>query len=489
MSTENGSSGHLAPPPNPLPRLTPGEGERDSAGGFAAIPLSIKDGEGAGGEGTDLPAISLAPWRDALGDLDLFRPAGLVTRAVGLAVEAVGLAASIGDLCQIVQEDGTTLSVEVVGFRDDALLLMPLGELHGVRPGSHVIHARQPARVPAGPGLLGRVLDALGNPIDGRGPLRDVAWRLPHTAPPAALDRPRIGTIITTGVRALDGLLTCGRGQRMGIFSGSGVGKSTLLGMIARGASADMNVIALVGERGREVQDFIEKNLGEAGLRRSVVVVATSDQPALVRLKAAWMATAIAEAMRDDAGDVLMLLDSLTRVAMAQREIGLAIGEPPALRGYTPSVFALLPRLLERTGMAPRGTITAFYTILVEGDDMNEPVADTVRGVLDGHLVLARALATENLYPAIDILHSISRVMDDLVTPSHREAAAKLREHLATYERHRDLVTIGAYVAGSSLAIDAALAMLPKIREFRRQDQYHLESFDRTVTLLEEITR
>ncbi len=440
--------------------------------------------------GTHAPHISLDPWRDALAGLDLLLPMGLVTRAVGLTVEATGLAARIGDLCQIVPDDsGPPVLVEVVGFRDEALLLMPLGELHGVRSGSRVTRSPQTLRVPVGPGLLGRVVDALGNPLDNRGPLVDITLRSPHAAPPAALDRPPISEAIATGVRAIDGLLTCGRGQRMGIFAGSGVGKSMLMGMIARGAAGDVNVIALVGERGREVQDFIEKNLGEEGMRRSVVVVATSDQPALMRLKAAWMATSIAEAFRDTGANVLMLLDSVTRVAMAQREIGLATGEPPALRGYTPSVFALLPRLLERTGMAQSGSITAFYTVLVEGDDMNEPVADTVRGVLDGHMVLSRALAAENLYPAIDVSHSISRVMNDIVTPTHQAAAAMLRDNLATYERHKDLITIGAYASGSSPTIDAALEMLPKIQAFRRQDQHTLEPFDQIVAAIESVTR
>lgn len=433
--------------------------------------------------------IDLTPYRDAVATLDLLSPKGVVTRAVGLTVEASGISARIGDFCLIdAHAGGPPILVEVVGFRDEALLLMPLGDLQGVRPGSHVACIARPHTVPVGAGLLGRVIDALGQPLDDRGPLVDVRQEPMHSAPPAALSRPRIVAPLATGVRVIDGVLTCGVGQRMGIFAGSGVGKSTLLGMLARGTSADVNVIGLVGERGREVQDFIEKSLGEAGMRRSVMVVATSDQPALLRLKAAWIATAIAEAFRDAGKQVLLMLDSLTRVAMAQREIGLAIGEPPALRGYTPSVFALLPRLLERSGNAPTGSITAFYTVLVEGDDMNEPVADTVRGVLDGHIVLSRALAAENMYPAIDISHSISRTMPDVVAPGHMAAAARMREHLATYEKHRDLIAIGAYVPGSSPAIDTAMALMPKIQTFRRQSHTLLEDFNHSVATLEEAT-
>ncbi len=433
--------------------------------------------------------IDLRPYLAAVAQSDVLRPRGVVTRAVGLTVEASGISARIGDFCAIdSQAGGSPILVEVVGFRDDALLLMPLGDLHGVRPGSHISALSRPQAVPAGPGLLGRVIDALGQPLDGRGPLADVRYAPMEATPPPALSRPRIVEPLPTGVRVIDGVLTCGVGQRIGIFAGSGVGKSTLLGMLARGAEADVGVIGLVGERGREVQEFIEKNLGEEGMRRSVVVVSTSDQPALMRLKAAWIATAVAEAFRDMGMRVLLLLDSVTRVAMAQREVGLAIGEPPALRGYTPSVFALLPRLLERSGNAPVGSITAFYTVLVEGDDMNEPVADTVRGVLDGHIVLARALAAENMYPAIDISNSISRTMVDVVAPAHMAAASRLREHLAIYEKNRDLIAIGAYVPGSNPAIDSALALMPRIQHFRRQSYTQLEPFEHSIAQLEEAT-
>ncbi len=309
-----------------------------------------------------------------------------------------------------------------------------------------------------------------------------------RAAPPPALERPPITTALETGVRVIDGMLTCGVGQRMGIFAGSGVGKSTLLGMVARGAKADVVVIGLVGERGREAQEFLQHQLGAAGLARAVVIIATSDQPALLRLKAAWLATSIAEEFREQGAHVLLLLDSVTRVALAQREIGLAIGEPPALRGFPPSVFALLPRLLERSGASKHGAVTAFYSVLVEGDDMNEPVTDTVRSVLDGHIVLSRRLAAENMYPAIDISHSLSRVMPQVTTSPHHAAAARLRDALATYERHQDLIAIGAYVHGSSPAIDAALALHPKIQAFRRQSPDQLEPFAHTLATLDEAT-
>jgi len=433
--------------------------------------------------------IDLSRYREALHSTDLIEMKGMVTRAIGLTIEASGVQASIGDYCRIESTgDDPPILVEVVGFRDDTLLLMPFGELQGIRPGSYVTRLSKQRPVPSGFGLLGRVIDALGHPIDGLGPLENVVQVQQHNSPPAPLDRPTITTPLATGVRVIDAILTCGIGQRMGIFAGSGVGKSTLLGMIARGASSDVTVIGLVGERGREVQDFIEKNLGPEGMQRTVIVVATSDQPALMRLKAAWMATYIAESFRDTGINVLLLLDSVTRVAMAQREIGLAIGEPPALRGYTPSVFALLPKLLERAGTAKVGSITAFYTVLVEGDDMNEPVADTVRGVLDGHMVLSRTLAAENMYPSIDISHSVSRTMPDVVTPEHVAAAARFRDVQAMYERNRDLITIGAYTAGTNPAIDTAISLQPRFQAFRRQTHTILEPFTASVEQLKAIT-
>lgn len=432
--------------------------------------------------------FDLTRYRTALMSVTPIETYGVITRAVGLTVEATGVDARIGDYCQVVSPNHhASVLMEVVGFRDDHLLLMPFSELAGVRPGSQIRLAGSKRLVPSGDGLLGRVIDAMGNPIDGLGPLEGIEFAPLHTEPITAMDRPQIHDPLPTGVKVIDGLLTCGIGQRLGVFAGSGVGKSTLLGMIARGAQADVVVIGLVGERGREVQDFISKNLGPEGLQKAVVVVATSDQPALMRLKAAWMATAVAETFRDNGARVLLLIDSLTRFAMAQREIGLATGEPPALRGYTPSVFALLPRLLERSGNTSRGSITAFYTVLVEGDDMNEPVADTVRGVLDGHIVLSRAMAAENIYPAIDILHSISRTMPDVASSSHMAIVAKIRDMLSTYERHRDLIAIGAYVSGTNPLIDAAIALLPRLRTFQHQLFTELVPFESVIAQIEQL--
>ncbi len=432
--------------------------------------------------------IDLLHYQAALEKTPAVETLGTVRSAIGLAVEACGVKASIGDYCHVkASADEAPILTEVVGFRNDAILLMPFGVLHGIRPGAHVQRVSSGQTIPMGPALLGRVIDALGSPIDGKGPLVG-AQRIPlQNSAPMPLERPRIANPLPTGVRVLDAALTAGKGQRMGIFSGSGVGKSTLLGMIARGAQADIIVIGLIGERGREAQEFIEKNLGKDGLARSVLVIATSDQPAVMRLKAAWTATAVAEAYRDSGKHVLLLLDSLTRVAMAQREIGLATGEPPALRGYTPSVFALIPRLIERAGAAPLGVISAFYTVLVEGDDMNEPIADTARGVLDGHIVLSRALAAENIFPSIDILHSISRVMPDITEPRHMLLAGRLRDALATYEKHKDLITIGAYQIGSNQIIDRAIALQSRIIAFQRQEFSVLEPFEQSIEQLDAI--
>ncbi len=407
---------------------------------------------------------------DLLGRLDPIRCAGRVTQVVGLTVEAVGLACRVGELCEVRSGyAGRSMLAEVVGFRGDRSLLMPLGEMEGIQPGAEVVAAGEPFAVPVGYELLGRILDGLGRPMDGGGPLGQRRRHLAVDAVPDPLRRRPIREPFATGVRAIDGLLTCGKGQRIGIFAGSGVGKSTVLGMITRNSRADVAVVALVGERGREVREFIEQDLGADGLRRSVVVVSTSDQPALVRMKAAWVATAIAEWFRDEGADVVLLMDSVTRFAMAQREVGLAIGEPPAVKGYTPSVFTLMPRLLERAGTSDRGTITGFYTVLVEGDDLTEPVTDTVRGTLDGHIVLTRALAAENHYPAIDVLESVSRVMPRVADDAHRRAAGKVRQMLATYREARDLINIGAYVAGSNPQIDEAIRLLPEINAFLRQ--------------------
>ncbi len=396
------------------------------------------------------------------------RRAGSVVRVVGTSVEAAGLAVQLGSICWIDLEPDGQVSAEVVGFRDGRFSLVPFGDLAGIRPGSPVRLREQQFRIPVGRGVLGRVLDGFGRPLDDRGPLV-AEMRLVAGSPPHPLERPRVAQPLSTGVRAIDGLLTVGRGQRMGIFAGSGVGKSTLLGMIAGRSAADVNVIALIGERGREVREFIDEQLGPEGLARSVVLVATSDQPALLRLKAAEVATAIAESFRDGGADVLLLMDSVTRLAMAQREIGLGAGEPPALRGYPPSVFAYLPRLLERAGNSDRGTLTGFYTVLVEGDDMSEPVADTVRSILDGHLVLTRELAERDHHPAIDVLRSVSRVMRSVVPADHRRLADTFRAVLAEYDGARDLIEVGAYAPGSSAAIDRAIELHPGLVRFLRQ--------------------
>jgi flagellum-specific ATP synthase len=393
---------------------------------------------------------------------------GKVAKIVGLMVESDGPRVSVGAYCHIRTREGREVPAEVVGFRNSTTLLMPLAELEGIAPGDRVVPQQHKLTVGVGSGLLGRILDGLGRPLDGRPLFTSENYPLQNT-PPSAFLRPRIRDPLSVGVRAVDGLLTVGRGQRIGIFAGSGVGKSTLLGMMARNTTASVNVIALVGERGRELRDFIEKDLGPDGLERSVLIVATSDQPALVRLKAAFTATAIAEYFRDQGQDVLLMMDSVTRFAMAQREVGLTAGEPPATRGYPPSVFALLPKLLERSGMSEKGSITGIYTVLVDGDDHNEPIADTVRGILDGHVVLTRDLAMQNHYPAIDTLQSVSRVMTDIVSPEHKALAGKLREHLAVYQDAKDLIDIGAYVPGSNPRIDAALKYIEGIRGFLRQ--------------------
>ncbi|ACB84977.1 flagellar protein export ATPase FliI [Natranaerobius thermophilus] len=409
---------------------------------------------------------------------------GEVTRVVGLTVEARGPGAKIGDLC-LIRSDDQEIECEVVGFNDGKILLMPLGNLNNVAPGNKVITSRENLSVPVGPGLVGRVLDGLGRPMDGKGPLTNTKCRYPmENTPPAPLDRSRIQKPIQTGIKAIDGVLTIGKGQRMGIFSGSGVGKSTLLGMIARNTSASVNVIGLIGERGREVREFIEKDLGEEGLQRSVIVVATSDQPALLRIKGAMTATAIAEYFRDCGNDVMLMMDSVTRFATAKREVGLATGEPPATRGFPPSVFAMLPQLLERSGTSDKGSVTGLYTVLVDGDDMDEPVSDTVRGVLDGHIVLSRKLAMQNHYPAIDILQSISRVMVDITDTQHQKAAAKISSALAAYEEARDLIEIGAYKKGSNPKVDWAMELIDDLNEFLRQEITEKTTLDETINKL-----
>jgi flagellum-specific ATP synthase len=410
---------------------------------------------------------------------DLLRMNGKVRQVIGTVIESNGPPMSIGETASIVyRRSSEPVLAEAVGFRDSKVLLMPLGELGGIAAGSDVVALGHPLQIGLTSSLLGRVLDGLGRPIDALGPINDAVPAEIFGAPPNALRRSRVTEPLGMGVRSIDGLLTCGKGQRIGIFSGSGVGKSTILGMIARNTTADVNVIALVGERGKEVRDFIERDLGEAGLKRSVVIVATSDQPALVRIKAAYVATRIAEFFRDAGLDVMLMMDSVTRFAVAQREVGLAIGEPTTTRGYTPSVFAALPKLLERAGTSEAGTITALYSVLVEGDDMNEPVADAVRSILDGHIVLSRRLAAANMYPAVDVLASVSRVMPDVVSEAHFAAASKVRDLMATYREAEDLINIGAYVAGSNPRVDLAIARYDAIRNFLRQGIYETSTLD-----------
>ncbi|MEW6191837.1 MAG: flagellar protein export ATPase FliI [Bacillota bacterium] len=430
-----------------------------------------------------MTAIDLAAYRQRVQQADILRQIGVVTKVVGLTLEVQGLKPFVGEVCMVHVPGGQPIVAEVVGFREDVVLLMPFGELSGVCPGCRVEPRRRAFTVRVGEHLLGRVLNGLGEPIDGHPLPRGIPMPV-NNRPPSPLARRRIEKVFATGVRAIDGFITCGRGQRVGIFAGSGVGKSVLLGMIARFGSADVNVIALVGERGREVLEFIEKDLGPEGLKKSVVVVATSDEPALLRLRAAFVATTIAEYFRDTGRDVLLLMDSITRFALAQREVGLAVGEPPTTRGYPPSVFALLPRLLERAGNAERGSITGFYTVLVEGDDMNEPVADAVRSIIDGHINLRRELAVANHYPAIDVLASVSRLMPDVASPEHRQAAGRQRELLAAYRQAEDLINIGAYVAGSNPTIDQAIAVHGAINAFLRQGPEEFTAFDDCVEQL-----
>jgi flagellum-specific ATP synthase len=410
---------------------------------------------------------------------------GKVAKVVGLTVESIGPAAKLGDLCHIITQDtNQVIRAEVVGFRDDRVLLMPYEQPEGVGLGSRVENTNAPLKVMVGDDLLGKALDGLGRPIDGSVLNCPYAYSV-QAPPPDPLKRELIDTVLPLGVRAVDGLITVGKGQRIGIFAGSGVGKSTLLGMFARNTKADINVIALIGERGREVREFIERDLGPEGMARSVVVVATSDKPALIRKKAAMTATAVAEYFRDQGKDVLLMMDSLTRFSMAQREIGLASGEPPVSRGYPPSVYAEMPQLLERAGRSDKGSITGLYTVLVDGDDFNEPITDTARSILDGHIILDRKIAHKNHYPAIDVLQSISRVMSSIATPEHKKVAGQLKNVLATYAEAEDLVNIGAYRAGSNPSIDFALSKIDAANDFLMQDMYEKIDFDETVARLE----
>jgi flagellum-specific ATP synthase len=433
------------------------------------------------------PVLDSAPYIDHLSQIDAIRMNGRVAQVIGLTIESEGPESAVGDVCLIYpQKRANPIKAEVVGFRDNRVILMPLGELHSIGPGCEVVATGKPLCVKVGFELLGKVLNGLGDPLDDSMLPARMSEYSTHHAPSNPLRRPRVLEPISVGVRCIDGLLTIGKGQRVGIFAGSGVGKSTLLGMVARNTTADVNVIALIGERGREVLDFIERDLGPEGLARSVVIVATSDQPALIRIKGALIATAIAEYFRDRGLNVMLMMDSVTRYAMAMREVGLAIGEPPATRGYTPSVFASLPKLLERAGTAQTGSITAFYTVLVDGDDMNEPIADAVRGILDGHIVLDRNIANKGHYPAINVLASVSRVMTEIVSEEHLMAAEHLKRLLSTYRDSEDLINIGAYQRGSNAEIDKSLTYIQAIWDFTKQRTTEKINFEEVKTTLVE---
>lgn len=423
---------------------------------------------------------------EILDDSTLSLKMGKVKKVIGLIIHAVGLKVFVGEVCEILLDHENKILAEVVGFEDEGVLLMPLGDVQGIGPGCLVLPTGSALKIKVGDELLGTTVDGLGQPMD------EIKRRLPgfgdiNNMPPNPFQRRKIEEVMSTGVKAIDGILTCGEGQRIGIFAGSGVGKSTLLGMIARYSDADVNVIGLIGERGREVLEFIERDLGPEGYKKSVVICATSDQPPLVRLKGAYVATAIAEYFRDQGKKVMFMMDSVTRFAMAQREIGLAIGEPPTTRGYTPSVFAMLPKLLERSGMSKDGSITAFYTVLVEGDDMNEPIADAVRGILDGHIVLTRKLAGKNHFPAIDVQQSVSRVMKEIVSKEHYELSGKLKENMARFQESEDLINVGAYAKGRNPDLDRAVELMPLIDGFLRQDVEDARTFEETVEELHRI--
>ena len=458
--------------------------------------------------------FSLPRYVSAIDNIVPVRIGGRVTRLVGLTIEAYGISAPVGRLChiyphrhdcrgqsldttnlsklpfldEIISHNGKGVKAEIVGFQEDKALLMPYGSTEGIGPGSIVKEGERPFSVKVGDELLGRVLNGLGEPLDGKVELKAIKRRPVHNSTPNPAFRKRIDQPIATGVKAIDGLLTCGRGQRMGIFAGSGIGKSILIGMIARNANADVNVIALIGERGREVREFIEDSLGEEGLEKSVVVVSTSDEPALVRIQGAFVAVTIAEYFRDKGLDVMFIMDSVTRLAMAKREVGLAIGEPATTKGYTPSVFSMLPEFLERAGTTEHdGSITGFYTVLMEADDINDPVADTVRAILDGHILLSRDLAEQNHYPAIDVLQSVSRLFPNVTTPEHRKAAAKVKELLSVYNEARDLINIGAYELGNNPKIDRAIEYIDDINSYLKQDILEEADFQNSVQKLTEL--
>ena len=431
--------------------------------------------------------MDLKGFREELKEFDSYRYMGKIEKIVGMTIEASGPECSIGDICRIYSKDMQSyIFAEVVGFQSEKVLLMPYTDIEGIGPGSIVDNTGGKLMVKTGEGLAGRIIDAIGNPIDGGGEIEYTGSISISGNPANPLTRPKISQPIELGVKAIDGLLTLGKGQRIGIFAGSGVGKSTLMGMIARKVKADINVIALVGERGREVREFIENDLGEEGMARSVVVVATSDQPAMMRYKCPMTATAIAEYYMSQGKDVLLMMDNLTRFAMANREVGLSIGEPPIARGYTPSIYAAMPKLLERAGCFEKGSITGIYAVLVEGDDTNEPIAATVRGIIDGHIILSRKIAAQNHYPAIDILPSVSRLMSTVASKEHKEAAAKLRNYLSLYNSNIDLISIGAYKAGTNPKLDEAISRIDKINAFLTQGTQESFSLEETVRLLKE---
>ena len=427
----------------------------------------------------------LTSLREDIKDSDLFRYMGKIEKIVGMTIEASGPACSIGDVCRIFSKDMSSyIKAEVVGFNKSNILLMPYTEIEGIGPGSIVDNTGDKLNVHVGSALIGRIVDALGNPLDGGKEIAYTDEISINGEPVNPFTRPPIHETIELGVKAIDGMLTMGKGQRMGIFAGSGVGKSTLMGMIARKVKADVNVIALVGERGREVREFIERDLGPEGMARSVLVVATSDQPAMMRSKCPLTATAIAEYFMNQGKDVLLMMDSLTRYAMALREVGLSTGEPPIARGYTPSIYSAMPKLLERAGNFPQGSITGIYTVLVEGDDTNEPIADTVRGIIDGHIILSRKIAAQNHYPAIDILSSVSRLMSEIAAPEHKKAAGQLRNLLSLYNSNFDLISIGAYKHGTNPQLDEAISKIDAINGFLMQSVDDSMSFDETVKRL-----
>jgi len=433
--------------------------------------------------------VKLTPYYEKLARIETCRWTGMVTEMVGLLVESSGPVAAVGDFCEIITQSGRPIRTQVIGFRDERVLSMPLEETDGLHLGDPIMARKEDARMEVGPQLLGRVIDGFGKPLDNLGPIGAKEPYDLYAPAPGPLDRESISEALVTGIRAIDSLLTCGKGQRIGIFGGSGVGKSTLLGAMSRHSSADVSVVALIGERNREVRDFIDHELGEDGLKRSVLVVATSDRPAPLRIRAAFVALAVAEYFRDQGKSVLLVMDSVTRLAMAQREIGLAAGEPPSQKGYTPSVFNLLPKIFERAGRFKKGSITGFFTVLVEGDDFNEPICDAVRAILDGHIILSRQLGAAGHYPAIDVLQSVSRLAPRLYTKEQKDAALKIREALATHQRSEDLINLGAYASGANPKLDAAIRLRPQLLEFLKQDAGAHSAFAETMGRMRELAK